>query len=93
MDSISVLPAGPLTTTDAETVRAREDVDLFVLLDSPAEMETQGGAREAAALVDGTLSVVRLTERGWSEEVHSKDAERVDLLEVVMKRLSEARTP
>jgi hypothetical protein len=74
-----------------DRLRAHEDVEMAVRLDSPAEIERHGGTRRALLLIDGTLLAVRHTDDGWTQRMESENADWVDLLEAVMARVSERR--
>lgn len=87
----ATLSGGALTASDAERLRAHEGVEMVVRLDSPEEMERHGGARRALLLVEGTLIAATLTDRGWTQEVRSENASRVDLLDAVMAHVAEQR--
>ena len=78
-----------MTESHAQRLRERADVEMVVRLDSPTEMKRHGGAHRALLLVEGTLLAVTRTEKGWTEEVRSENAGRVDLLEAVMAHVSE----
>lgn len=91
LDTRSTLPRGALTANDAKRLRARPDVAMVVRLDGPEQMERQGGAHRALVLVDESLIAVTRTDEGWTQEIRSENASRVDLLDAVMAHVSGQR--
>jgi len=80
-----------MTANDAKRLRARADVEMVVRLDGPEAMERQGGAHRALLLIDGTLIAAKRTDDGWTQEIRSENASRIDLLDAVMAHVSGQR--
>ena len=91
VNTTTALPAGLVTEADAERLRTLEAVEMFVLLDRPEMIEHHRGARNALLLANETLLIITLTKDGWNQQVLERDAERIDLLDKTMARLSKQR--
>jgi len=83
------LPPSPLCQSDAEAIRARDDVDALIVLGTSSiharRSHRDGLATEAVALVDGTVCGLSYDESGWSQEVLRSDADRHEHLEAALQ--------
>lgn len=85
----SALPPAPLRETDAEVIRARDDVEGLIVLGATSihtrRSQRDEPATEAVALVEGTVLGLSYNGTGWSEEVLRRDADRHEHLEATLQ--------
>ncbi|EMA46654.1 hypothetical protein [Halococcus saccharolyticus] len=89
MSLIGALPSAPLDRADAETIRARNDVDALIVLGTSSMYARRSRyddpATEAVVLVDGDVCGLSYDESGWSREVLRRDADRHEHLEATLQ--------
>lgn len=89
MNLVGALPSAPLRRVDAEAIRARDEIEAFIVLGATSidarRNHCDGPATEAVALVDGTVCGLSYDEFGWTEEVLRRDADRHDHLEATLQ--------